>query len=123
MGIAELLFLGLGLLRTVLGAGLHTTLNTLRIQRTTDDVVTDTGKVLDTAAADQYYGVFLQVVADAGDVCGHFIAIGQANTGDLTQCGVGLLGSRGSYRGANASFLGGGQIGGSVLQGVHALTN
>ena len=52
------------LLRTlgaVLGTGLHTTLNTLGIQSTADDVVTHTGQVLDTAASDQNNGVLLQV--------------------------------------------------------------
>ena len=59
----KLLFLGLRLLRAVLGARLHTALHALGIEGTTDDVVTDTGKVLDTAAADEHDRVFLQIVA------------------------------------------------------------
>ena len=88
----QLLLAGLGTLCTVLGTGLHTTVDTLSIQSTTDNVVTNTGKVLYTAAADQNHGVLLQVVADTGDVSGNFHTVGQANTGDLTQCGVRLLG-------------------------------
>ena len=38
--------LALGPLGTVLGTALHTTVDALGIQRTTDDVVTDAGQVL-----------------------------------------------------------------------------
>ena len=48
-----LLLASLGTLCTVLGTGLHTTVDALGIQSAADDVVTDTGKVLNTAAADQ----------------------------------------------------------------------
>ena len=110
MGEELLLLASLGTLCTVLGTGLHTTLNTLSIQSTTDDVVTNTGKVLNTAAADQNNGVLLQVVADTGNVSGNFHTIGQANTSDLTQCRVGLLGSGGTNSGANTTLLGEGRV-------------
>jgi len=84
-------------------------------------VVTDTGKVLNTTATDQHHGVLLEVVADTGDIGRNFEAIGQTHTGDLPQSGVGLLGGGSSDGGADASLLGGGQIGGLVLQGVDAL--
>ena len=60
--------LALGALCAVLGTGLHTAGHTLGIQRTTDDVVTDTGQVLDTTTADHHDGVLLQGVTHAGDV-------------------------------------------------------
>ena len=60
--------LALGTLGAILGASLHTAIDTLGIQRTTDDVVTDAGQVLDTAAADHHDGVLLQGVTHAGDV-------------------------------------------------------
>ena len=101
--------LALGPLGTVLGTALHTAVDALGIQRTTDDVVTDTGEVLDTATADHDDGVLLQGVAHAGDVSGDFVAVGQTHTGDLTQGGVGLLGGRGSHGGAHASLLGEGR--------------
>ena len=94
--VEELLLASLGALCTVLGTGLHTTLNTLSIQSTTDDVVANTGKVLNTAAADQNNRVLLQVVADTGDVSGNFHTVGQAYTSDLTQCRVRLLGAGGT---------------------------
>ena len=108
----------LGTLGAVLGTALHTARNALGIQSTADDVVTDAGEVLDTAAADHDDGVLLQGVTHAGDIGGDLVAVGQTHTGDLTQSGVGLLGSRGSHGGADASLLGRRQIGGLGLQGV-----
>ena len=77
--------LALGALCAVLGTGLHTAGHTLGIQRTTDDVVTDTGQILDTTAADQNNAVLLQVVALSGNVACHLNAVGQTNSGDLSQ--------------------------------------
>ena len=48
----KLLLAGLGPLGAVLGTGLHTAVDALGIQRTTDDVVTDARQVFDTAATD-----------------------------------------------------------------------
>ena len=101
-----LLFLcSLGSLCTVLGTGLHTAVNALCIESSADDVVTNAGEVLDTAAADHNNAMLLKVVADAGDIRGDFVAVCQAYTGDLTQRGVRLLGSGGTNCGADASLL------------------
>ena len=117
-----LLFLcSLGSLCAVLGTGLHTSGHALCIESASDDVVTDTGKVLDTAAADHNNAVLLKIVADTGNVCGDFIAVGQADTGDLTQCGVRLLGGGGTDCGADASLLRRAEIGLAVLQSVQSL--
>ena len=62
--------LGLRTLGAVLGTTLAAILHTGGIQSTTDDVVTDTGKVFYTAAANHDDGVFLKVVAFTGDVRG-----------------------------------------------------
>ena len=91
-----LLLAGLGTLCTVLGTGLHTAVHALGIQSATNDVITDARKVLNTTAANQNNRVLLQVVANTRDVSGNFHTVGQANTGDLTQCGVGLLGGGGT---------------------------
>jgi hypothetical protein len=48
-------------------------------------VITYTREVLDTAASDHNDGVFLQVVADTGDISGDFHTIGQTYTGILTK--------------------------------------
>ena len=68
-------------------------------------MVTDAGKVFHTAAADDYHGVLLQVVAFAGDVGRHFDAVGQAHAGDLTQGRVRLFRGGGVNAGAYAATL------------------
>jgi len=116
-----LLLTRLGSLCTILGASLLAVCNTLSIQSTANDVVTYTGKVLYTAAANQNNRVLLQIVADTGDVSGYLVAVGQAYTSDLTKCGVGLLRSRSTNCGADASLLGRALVGLLVLQGVQTL--
>ena len=74
---------GLRALSTVFAAGLVTVRNTLGIQRTTDDVVTDTGQILDTTAADQNNAVLLQVMADTGNVRGDLDTIREGGHGQL----------------------------------------
>src|SRR5687767_550108 len=62
-----------------LGAVLRTALAALvdagGIERATDRVVADGGKVLHTPAADHHDGVLLEVVAFAADVAGHLEAV------------------------------------------------
>src|SRR3546814_2030582 len=55
-------------LRAVFRTALLAVLHTLRIEHAAQDVVTHTGKIADTTAADQHNAVFLEVVAFAGDV-------------------------------------------------------
>ena len=114
----KLLLASLGALCTVLGAGLHTTVNALGIQSAADDVVTNTRQVLNTTAADQNHGVLLQVMANTGDISRNFHTIGQTHTGDLTQSGVRLLGGGGTNSSANTTLLGGRQSSSLVLQSV-----
>ena len=95
--------LGLRTLGAVLGTTLAAILHTGGIQSTTDDVVTDTGKVFYTAAANHDDGVFLKVVAFTGDVRGDFEAVGETHTGDLTQSRVRLLRGRRVHAGAHAA--------------------
>jgi hypothetical protein len=116
-----LLLASLGPLGTVLTTALHTTLNALGIKSTTDDVVTNTRKVLNTAAANQNDGVLLQVVANTGNVGRNLIAVGETYTGDLTKRRVRLLGSGGTNSSAHASLLRRRQIRGDILQGVQTL--
>src|SRR5690242_16987341 len=71
------------LLRAVAAAGLLAVADTLGVERTADDLVTDAGQVTHTTAADEHDRVLLQVVADAGDVGRDLDAAGQAHTGDL----------------------------------------
>ena len=64
--------------------------------------------------------MLLQVVADTGNVGGHFVTVGETDTGDLTQSGVRLLRSRGTHSGADAALLGRRLVGLAVLQSVQA---
>jgi hypothetical protein len=57
-------------------------------------VVTNTRKVLYTAAANQHDAVFLQVVTFARDVGIDLFGVGKTNTGYLTHSGVRLLRGR-----------------------------
>ena len=102
-------------LSAVLGTSLTTVSNTLGIQSTTDDVVTDTRKVLYTAAANHNYRVLLQVVTFTGDVSGNFHLVGQLYTSYLTKRRVRLLRSHGLNRSADTALLRSGQVGGLLL--------
>ena len=113
--------LGLGPLGSVLGTALHTAIDTLGVQSTTDDVVTHTGKVLHTAATDQYYAMLLQVVADTRNVRGYLDTIRELNTGYLTQSRVRLFGGHGTNSGANTTLLGAVGIAVGLVQRVVSL--
>ena len=63
-------------LRAILGAGLHPLGDALGIQSAADNVVTDTRKVLYTAATDEDDAVLLQIVADTGNIRGNLDIIG-----------------------------------------------
>ena len=108
-GVAEELLLGstgLGTLGTVFAAALGAVLHACGIESAADDVVAYTGKVLHTAAAHHYDGVLLQVVAFAGDVGVHFLAVGQAHTCDLTHCRIRLFGGGGVHTHTDTATLG-----------------
>src|ERR1017187_4827086 len=61
------------------------------VERSTDHLVADAGKILHTAAADQHDRVFLEVVALARDVGGHLETTGEPDPGHLAQGRVRLL--------------------------------
>src|ERR1700722_12608757 len=74
--------------RPALRAGSHAH----RIQSSPDHVITHSGKILNAAPADEHNRVLLQVVADAGNVSGHFNPVGEPHAGYFTQRRVRLLG-------------------------------
>ena len=89
----------------VLGTGLLTVLDALRVEGAANDVVTHTRQVLHTAATDQNHGVFLKVVAFTADVGDDFETVREAHLGNLTESGVRLLRRRGVDARANATLL------------------
>src|SRR5436305_2990686 len=93
------------LLGAVAAAGLLAVADALGVQRTADDLVTDAGQVLHTAAAHEHHRVLLQVVAHARDVGGDLDAAGEADASDLAQRRVRLLGRRRVDARAHAAAL------------------
>jgi hypothetical protein len=94
------------LLDTILRTRTATTIHAEAVEATTDDVITNTRKVLYTAAANENDGVFLEVVTFTRDVCSDFVTGGKTHTSDLTQCGVRLLRGLGLNDSADATALG-----------------
>jgi hypothetical protein len=43
-------------------------LDTSSVQGSTNDVVANTGKILNSSSTDEHHGVFLEVMADATDI-------------------------------------------------------
>lgn len=76
---------------SVLGTGLLTAGYTYCIKRAADDVITNTWKILNTAASDEDDAMFLQVMAFARNISGNFDSVGQAHTGYFTKSGIRLL--------------------------------
>ena len=113
-----LLLRSLRSLSAVLGTGLASVRNACGIQSSSDDVVSGTGQILNTAASDQNNAVFLQIVSFAGNVARHFDSVGKTYSGDLSKSGVRLFGGSGLNSGAHASLLRGGSIDRSLVKGV-----
>jgi hypothetical protein len=71
----------------------------------TDDVISGTGKILNTSATDKHYRVLLEIMSFTGNVAGNFNSVGETYSRDLTKCGVRLLRGRSLNSGANATLL------------------
>ena len=95
----------LGSLSSVFGAAFLAVLNANRIQGSTDDVIANPWKVLNTATANEDNGVLLQIVPDARDIRGDFDAIGQPYTSHLSEGRVWLLRRRGINSHTYPAFL------------------
>ena len=78
-------FLFFWLLSAILGAALATIFDTCGVECAANDVVANAWEVFNTTAANHDYGVLLQVVTNARDVCGNFKARSQANPSDFSQ--------------------------------------
>src|ERR1700721_3285913 len=97
-----------GSLRTlgaVFRAALLAVLDALGVQHASQNVVADTGQILDAAATDHDHRMLLQVVALAGDIADDLEAVGQPHLGDLAQRRVRLLRRRRVDARAHAALL------------------
>ena len=106
------------LLCSVQGTALITVVNTCAVERTADNVVTNTRQILNTSASDHDNTVFLQVMTYTGNICCHFHTVGQTNTGVLTKSRVRLLRCHRAYTCADASLLRAAQFRRPLLQRV-----
>src|SRR2546422_3788360 len=75
---------GFGAFDAVFGTADATLFDASGIKSATDNVITDTGEVFNTAATHQNNGMFLQIVAFVRDVSDDFIAVSQAHFGHFT---------------------------------------
>src|SRR5829696_4625480 len=92
-------------LGAVLRPALLAALHTHRVQRAADDVVADSGQVLDAAAADEHERVLLEVMADAGDIGGDLDTVREADTRHLAKRRVRLLRRLREHPDAHAALL------------------
>ena len=84
-------------------------------------MVTNTGEVLNTAAADEHDAVLLKIVTDAGNVGRNLDSVGKAHTGNFTECRVRLFGGSGFNCSADTALLGRIRIGHNLTLGIEAL--
>ncbi len=90
---------------SVLRTALFAVLDTYGIESAADDVITNTRKILDTAASDEDDAVFLQIVSFARNISGNFDSVRQTYTSHLTKSGVRLLRGRGVHSRADTALL------------------
>ena len=97
---------GLRLLCSVAASRLFAALDAEGVQSAADNLIADARQVADAAAADQDDRVFLEAVALTRDIHRHFLAVREANSRDLPQGRVRLLGGHGLDLQAHPLFLG-----------------
>ena len=93
-------------LSAVLRSSLFTIGNAGGVESSSNNVITDAGQILDTAAADQHNRVLLQIVADAWNICSYFNPIREAHASHFPQRRIRLLGGSGVHASANSTLLG-----------------
>jgi hypothetical protein len=76
----------LAALDAVLRTTLVATVDPEGVERTTDDVVANAGKVTDTAATNQNDRVLLKVVTFTTDVGADFTSVRKTDSGNLAEC-------------------------------------
>jgi len=93
-------------LNTVLGTAATTLFHTLTVQSATDDVITNTRKVLYAASANENNRVLLKVVPFIGNIGDYFGAIGKTNLGYLTDSRIRLFRRTSHYLDTDPAFKG-----------------
>src|SRR5215469_3015449 len=91
--------------RPVLRSSLLAVGDAYGVERSANDVIPHPRQVFHTAAADHHNRVLLQVMADAGNIGGHFNSVGEPHARDFAQRRVRLLGSLRVHACADAALL------------------
>lgn len=81
-----------GLLGSVLGSRAGSVGHSSEIAGSSDQMVLDTGSILDSASSDVDHTMLLCVVTLSGNVGGHHLAVAETDSGGLSLGRVGLLG-------------------------------
>jgi hypothetical protein len=92
-------------LGAVLRAALSTVRYAHRVEDPTNNMITNTGKVLYTTAANEHDRVLLEVVTFTGNIGGNLHTVRQAYTSNLTKGRVRLLRCRGVHANADSTLL------------------
>jgi hypothetical protein len=99
------LILFLSSLCAVEGPALLAVYNACRVERASDDMITNSGQISDPAASDENHAMLLQVMADAGDIASSLGVVRKPYTCNFAQRRVGLFGCSRAYLYANAALL------------------
>jgi hypothetical protein len=92
-------------LGAVLRAALSTVRYAHRVEDPTNNVITNSGEILYTTAANEHHGVLLEVVPLTGNVRGDLHTVGQTYTSYLTKGRIRLLRSSCVHANADATLL------------------
>jgi len=90
---------------TVFTSALPAIIDAGAVKHTTDDMIPNARQIPDSASSNYNHAVLLEVVVNAWYVSCNFLAVGQSDTSDFSQSGVGLFGRLSSYNQTHASFL------------------
>src|SRR5882757_3872037 len=96
---------GLRTLRAIFRTAATAAIDPEGVKGSANDVISHAGEILHTTTANEHDGVFLQIVAFAGNVGDDFLAVGQADLGDFAKRGVRLLRRAGHDLRADAAAL------------------
>ena len=86
--VYRILLFVLGTFCTVLATSLLSVSNACSIQYASDNVITNTRQVSNSATTNKNYAVFLQVVAFSGNIASTFFTVGTSDSRDFTESRV-----------------------------------
>jgi len=88
------------------------------VQNTANNMVANPRKIWHPSPANHDNGVFLQIVADSGDIGGHFHSISEPDSCDFSQGRIGLFGSNRRNLDAHPALERSGRFNRAILERV-----